>query len=79
MVYEEFGKKMVEKYGILNVILFKKVIEMYGLEELKFLEVLFGEVIVDKVEFVYFFVLLDCLCVMFSWDGVDGGGSLFKW
>lgn len=43
---------------------------MYGLEELKFLEVLFGEVIVDKVEFVYFFVLLKCLCVMFSWDGV---------
>lgn len=26
MVYEEFVKKMVEKYGILNVILFKKVI-----------------------------------------------------
>lgn len=52
---------------------------MYGLEELKFLEVLFGEVIVDKVEFVYFFVLLNCLCVMFSWDGVDGGGSLLKW
>lgn len=52
---------------------------MYGLEELKFLEVLFGEVIVDKVEFVYFFVLLKCFCVMFSWDGVDGGGSLLKW
>lgn len=79
MVHEEFVKKMVEKYGTLNATPSKKVIQMYGLEEPKLLEALLGEVTADKAEFVHSLVLLGCLRVMSSWDGVDGGGSLFKW
>lgn len=51
---------------------------MYGLDELKCLEVLFGEIIVNKVELVDSFVLLDCFCVMVNWGG-GVGGSLLKW
>lgn len=51
---------------------------MYGLEELKFLEILFVEIIVNKVELVDIFVLLDCFYVMVNWGG-DFGGSLLKW
>lgn len=78
MICEVFIRKIIEKYGMKNVILFRKVIKMYGCEKLENLEVLFWEIIVNRVELVDVFVLLDILCVVVGWDG-DGGGNLFKW
>lgn len=35
MIYKVFIRKIIEKYGMINVILFKKDIKMYGFEELE--------------------------------------------